>query len=194
VYSSPAIDCQGRIYIGSDDGSLYALEPDGSLAWSHETAGRVLTTPAIAPDGTIYFGSEDGFLYAMTPQGKLQWSFAADGPIRVSSPSLATDGTIYFGTDSGVLHAVAPDGSERWSISLGGFAPINTRPLIDGSGAVYVGSELEQVYLIDASGQELAVFDVNASASSWDPPSDMVLRDDGMLMVGSGSVLWAIGF
>jgi len=33
VFSTPVIDQDGRIYIGSADQYFYTLEPDGSLAW-----------------------------------------------------------------------------------------------------------------------------------------------------------------
>ncbi|MEF8836175.1 MAG: PQQ-binding-like beta-propeller repeat protein, partial [Candidatus Thermoplasmatota archaeon] len=53
VYSSPAIDSDGTIYVGSYDNNLYALNPDGTEKWSFSTGGSVYSSPAIGSDGTI---------------------------------------------------------------------------------------------------------------------------------------------
>ena len=52
-YSSPAIGTDGTIYVGSDDGNLYAVNPDGTLEWTFATGGNVYSSPAIGNDGTI---------------------------------------------------------------------------------------------------------------------------------------------
>jgi len=65
TYSSPAIGADGTIYIGCDDGSLYALNPDGTQKWAFLTGGAVESSPAIGADGTVYVGSFDGKLYAI---------------------------------------------------------------------------------------------------------------------------------
>jgi outer membrane protein assembly factor BamB len=67
VYSSPAVGGDGTIYVGSADGQLYAINPDGSLKWSFPTVSSVISSPAIGGDGTIYVGSYDYKLYAIGP-------------------------------------------------------------------------------------------------------------------------------
>ena len=74
--SSPAIDSDGTIYVGSNDHRLYALKPDGTKKWEFATGGKVQSSPAIASDGTIYFGSLDNKLYAVKPNGTKKWEFA----------------------------------------------------------------------------------------------------------------------
>lgn len=66
VYSSPSIGPDGTIYVGSGNGKLYAINPDGTLRWSFATGDRVFSSPAIGPDGTVYFGSWDGRFYAVS--------------------------------------------------------------------------------------------------------------------------------
>ncbi|MDB4805128.1 immunoglobulin domain-containing protein, partial [bacterium] len=56
VYSSPAIGSDGTIYVGSNSGNLYAINPDGTQKWAFETGGGVSSSPAIGSDGTIYVG------------------------------------------------------------------------------------------------------------------------------------------
>jgi outer membrane protein assembly factor BamB len=64
VQSSPAVDKNGDIYIGSGL-SMYALHPDGTLKWKFTTGSGVISSPAINVDGVVYFGSLDGNLYAI---------------------------------------------------------------------------------------------------------------------------------
>ena len=37
VWSSPAVGSDGTVYVGSDDGYLYAINPAGTLKWSYQT-------------------------------------------------------------------------------------------------------------------------------------------------------------
>ena len=63
VYSSPAIDAQGTIYVGSTGGSVFAINPNNSLKWNYTTGGAVFSSPTIGADGSVYVGSYDGKLY-----------------------------------------------------------------------------------------------------------------------------------
>jgi FOG: WD40-like repeat len=65
VIASPVIAAEGTVYIGSRDGYLYAINPDGTLKWKFKTGGMIHSTPAIDNKGTVYIGSDDGYLYAI---------------------------------------------------------------------------------------------------------------------------------
>jgi outer membrane protein assembly factor BamB len=65
VKSSPAIAADGTIYIGSNDNSLYAFDPDGTERLRFIVGGSVNSGPSIGTDGTIYFSSSDGKLNAL---------------------------------------------------------------------------------------------------------------------------------
>jgi hypothetical protein len=70
IRGSPTIAGDGAIIFGSDDGHLYALNPDGTLRWKFPAVGSIAAVrskPAIGPDGIIYFGADDGKLYAIDP-------------------------------------------------------------------------------------------------------------------------------
>ncbi len=58
---SPAIGSDGTIYIGSDEGMLYALEDKDTyynIKWSYPVSNYIAeASPAIGSDGTIYMGS-----------------------------------------------------------------------------------------------------------------------------------------
>ena len=59
------MDSEGTVYIGSSDGSLYAIDSKGELKWRYQTEGWIESSPLIGADGTIYFGSNDNHLYAI---------------------------------------------------------------------------------------------------------------------------------
>src|SRR5262245_23099114 len=65
VFLSSPLVVNGRVYFGSSDGNIYALEEkSGLLEWKFETKGIVHASPAIAGN-TIYIGSWDSYLYAL---------------------------------------------------------------------------------------------------------------------------------
>ena len=64
VYSSPAV-VEGMVYLGSDDGNLYAFDTEtGVVVWNFTTGGRILASPAVEHD-IVYVGSYDKNLYAL---------------------------------------------------------------------------------------------------------------------------------
>jgi outer membrane protein assembly factor BamB len=57
--SSPAI-AGGLVYIGCDDGHIYALDfATGAVRWQHRTGGPVQSSP-LPGDGCVWVGSDDG--------------------------------------------------------------------------------------------------------------------------------------
>ena len=76
VASSPAIGVDGTVYIGSDDGMLYAVSADGTLIWASDTGDDVRSSPSIAPDGTVYVGSHSRAVYALRggPPSETAWT------------------------------------------------------------------------------------------------------------------------
>jgi len=110
--SSPAIDSEETIYIGSRDpgppegyynSRLYAINPNGTLKWSYLTGRGISSSPTIGLDGTIYFGSQ-GMVYSLNPDGTLKWSYST-GYIFRSELIISIDGTIYF-SDKDYLYAI----------------------------------------------------------------------------------------
>ncbi len=141
VYSSPAIDKDGIIYIGSNDWNLYAINSNGTEKWRFKTGGGVSSSPAIAEDGTIYVGSENGKLYAIDPNGIEKWSTRIGSSWVYSSPVIDDDGIIYVGSVGSVngnICAVYPNGTKKWDTTLGGM--VFSSPVLDNDGSVYCGS------------------------------------------------------
>jgi outer membrane protein assembly factor BamB len=127
VYSSPAI-VDNVLYIGSDNGILYALNAQtGGANWTYPTGGAIKSSPAVFY-GKVYFLSTDGFVYALdAATGALVWSVLIDPPLppRVnfwpwSSPAVHS-GRVFIASSNGLLYCLnAFNGAIIWSTFIGG--------------------------------------------------------------------------
>jgi len=61
-YSSPAVDGEGRIFVGTDMGVFYILNPDGTIYFRYDTGAGILTHPAIS-DGKVFIASTAGRIF-----------------------------------------------------------------------------------------------------------------------------------
>ena len=176
ILSSPAI-AGDKLYFGSSDHSLYALDlATGALKWKFKSAGRITSSPAVSA-GVVYFGSFDGNFYAVdAATGQLKWKFQTGGERRfaakhlhgaepaaetmpdpfdfyLSSP-VVWNGGVYFGSgDTNVYALEAASGNLKWKFKTGDV--VHGSPAIS-DGDLYVGSWDSYFYALDASsGKEI---------------------------------------
>jgi uncharacterized repeat protein (TIGR01451 family) len=199
VESSPAV-VNGVVYIGSDDGNLYALNAStGQKLWSFSTGSgqRILDAPAVA-NGMVYIGSYDGILYALNANtGKQLWSFVTGTNPVVGAPTVV-NGVVYVsGGIPETLYALnGSTGKMLWSDgnSIGGW---NSAAM--ANGVVFIGSFDNNLRAIDArSGRVLWSY---AVADGFVDSSPAVA--DGVVYIGSwdgavyavkasnGALLWS---
>ena len=102
IYSSPVIDEDGTIYVGSNDQYLYAVNQDGTLKWKYLTLRTIATSPLISSDGTIYVAAGTGAdpaygsLYAFDHSGNMKWKYQLKGYPNLNDPTISKDGkTVY---------------------------------------------------------------------------------------------------
>lgn len=165
IESSPAVGADGTVYVGCDDGKLYALNPANGVArWEFSTGTFITSSPAIGADGRIYFGAGDSRLHALNSDLTPRWSFLTGDWID-SSPAIGVDGTIYFGSFDKLVYAVTREGDLKWSFPTGG--RILSSPAIGADGTVYVGSADQRLYAFTPEGTKkwdyLANGDIQAS-------------------------------
>src|SRR5436309_1642443 len=129
--SSPAV-ANGFVYVGSQDGNLYAFDAaTGQKKGVANVGNSTSSSPTIA-DGLIYIGSDNGNLYAFdaTMAGQSNWVpkwVAATNPATptkqrgiASSPAVA-DGLVYVSSRDGKLYAFdASTGQPKWVASTKG--------------------------------------------------------------------------
>ena len=107
--SCPIVDKDGTVYIGAEDGYVYAVSSGGNEKAKYKTEARVSSTPAITEDSFLYFGSEDGSFYmvnlAETNADKQMTTYQADAELS-ASPAVGDDGKIYIASENGILWAI----------------------------------------------------------------------------------------
>ncbi len=171
IFSSPVIDRDGVIYIGSADAYFYAIKPDGSLLWKKKLGELVDSAALVGSDGTIYFGSGDGNLYAVDPKtGKDRWKFQPRGGAFITwfegNVAMGPDGTLYAGNDDFRLYAVDPKtGKERWSYKVGD--QIWSAAAVDKKGVLYFGSNDLSLRAVDLDKAAANPADVGKKALLW---------------------------
>jgi outer membrane protein assembly factor BamB len=147
IISSPAIGTDGTIYIGSHNGYLHALNPDGTEKWAFDTDGYAFT-PVLGNSGTIYVVSNLFEMLAINPNGTMKWIYEApfNGGYINFVFALDMDETIYFGTSEGKLHKLDSLGNELWKVQLGESNTGANYPTIGTDGTIYVASGLNATH------------------------------------------------
>jgi outer membrane protein assembly factor BamB len=172
VRSSPTV-AGDAVYVGSDDGTLYALDRrTGTVRWRRAFAGGVSSTPAAAAglvfvattDQCVALDGRDGAERWRVPFGRelgFPWGHESGDRYR-SSPVVAGDALV-IGAGDGVLRAVdAATGAIRWTHDLG--AVIRSSPAV-ADGIVFVGAADGSVYAVDlATGRRRWRFDTEGRA------------------------------
>ena len=103
ITSSAAV-ANGMVYVGSFDGTVYALDArNGTLAWSYQTGGAIWSSPEVV-NGVVYIGSTDDKVYALNAKsGVLLWTYST-GFYVYASPAVV-NGVVYIGSG---------DKNKRW--------------------------------------------------------------------------------
>ncbi|HEY3778805.1 MAG TPA: PQQ-binding-like beta-propeller repeat protein [Rhizomicrobium sp.] len=171
-FSSPAV-VNGVVYIGTDDGYLFAYSADGcgggiceTPLWKSTYIPQVIDSPAVA-NGIVYVGSQTNYFSAA---GKLD-AFAADGcgqsvcaplwqgdagpdSIIESSPAV-WKGLVFVGAYDGKLYAFNAQGCGKrhctpvWVGTLG--AGTVSSPVIY-KRTVFIGANDGKLYAFNATG------------------------------------------
>jgi outer membrane protein assembly factor BamB len=168
IFSTPVIDAEERIYVGSADRSFYMLDPhdraadeDGmAVAWKHNLNGIIDSAACLGKDGTVYVPAGDGQLHAYTPDGTEKWALdiltnRTKAQFTFSSNYwfegnvvLGPDGMLYAGNDDFFLYKIDPaSGKVIWKILTGFF--IWSAFAFSGDGKAYIAGFDQLLYAVD---------------------------------------------
>lgn len=160
VKSSPII-VNGVVYIGSDDGHLYALDAaTGELKWKYNAGKPVRSSPAVM-NGTLFSICPAGVFALDAATGAEKWSLKQslwdDSPIVIPGPMKLQDGSSIEGTVfysqpwKGLVGLDSATGREVWRLR-------DTH----GPGSKGNSAALHRGYLIYFRGSQATVL-VNAN-------------------------------
>jgi outer membrane protein assembly factor BamB len=179
IYSSPAV-VGGVVYIGANDGNLYAFDAAGvtncsgtpricAPLWTGPTGEGIGTSSPAVVGGVVYVGARDDKLYAFDAAGVTNcsgtpricaplWTASTAGIVE-SSPAVA-GGVVYVGSALNRFYAFDAAGVTNCSGTPKTCAPLWTAttgesvyssPAVAG-GVVYVGASDRNLYAFDAAG------------------------------------------
>jgi outer membrane protein assembly factor BamB len=173
--SSPAV-VGDRIYFGSGDGNVYAVDTHGVLQWKFETGNVVHASPAVA-NGIVYVGSYDGRFYAIdAATGQQRWMFqgGVDPAIHnqqgFQSSACVADGTAYVGSRDAHVYALdAATGRRKWDYPTSK-SWVNATPAVR-DGLVYAAtSDSSRFFALEARTGRLR-FNFDARAFVFSSPA-----------------------
>jgi outer membrane protein assembly factor BamB len=149
--SSPLVQNE-RVYLGSQDGTVYALSAhSGRILWRYHAGGPVKSALAYSR-GRVYFGDYGGSVTALRARnGSVDWRSGAGGEVY-ATPAVAF-GRVYVGSKGGSVSAFsAASGRRLWSHGTGSY--VYAAPAVAAvpgmHPAVFVGSYSGQFMALNA--------------------------------------------
>ncbi|VFP87378.1 outer membrane protein assembly factor BamB [Candidatus Erwinia haradaeae] len=108
-----------HIYVGTERAKIFSINTmDGSVDWTQNVAGEVLSAPVIS-DYIVLVHTSNGMLQGLDQNnGSIKWSINLDTPtlsLRGQSEPTITLGTVVIGSDNGYISAInINDGQIIW--------------------------------------------------------------------------------
>jgi outer membrane protein assembly factor BamB len=157
----------GRIYFGSEDGTVYALDArTGAVRWTFRASGAVKAALALS-GGNLFFGSYGGRVYSIrASDGRQVWStgtsgasFGLAGGNFYSTPAVAF-GRVYIGNTDGRMYSFsAGSGRLAWARATGAY-------VYSSPAAATVPGDTPTVWFGSYNGTFYAV-DAKSGATRW---------------------------
>ncbi|HEY3666384.1 MAG TPA: PQQ-binding-like beta-propeller repeat protein [Polyangiaceae bacterium] len=126
----------GSVCVGTADGYIHALSPDGSYRWSYSVHGAVLHRPLFA-SGLWYIATSANRIYALTRDGSLYWVFKPPSTID-SELALDEGGLLFFAATDRYLYGVTSHGGVSVRAQLG---ELKAGPSTAPDGAVWAENQ-----------------------------------------------------
>jgi outer membrane protein assembly factor BamB len=148
IWSSCAIDKDGIVYISSNDGQMWAFNPDLTVKWNYkyEYDGEfyeAFASPILTPNGLVIMGNEKGYFIGHDKTtGALKWRYPdTDNPPEEwwRTPSVNQEGVLVVGSEkSGKYFGIdSHDGRLVWETPEIGLET-GCFPAIADDGTIYV--------------------------------------------------------
>jgi outer membrane protein assembly factor BamB len=213
IQSTPAVDAGGRLFLGSSDNMLRAINPDGNVVWSapipisSPLASSLLSSPALSTDSKfVYIGSSGDSMWAFnTTNGSVAWVFTIDSGIRIgtwkSSPVVSASGAVFAAFVDNFIYALnGTTGDLLWRFSK--HAAIDGSGVIGANGELYIFDYFELLAINSSTGTLLWSFapPVNIRRDTSISPA---VGDDNVVFIStyddtlyaldgtSGSLIWS---
>ena len=153
-------DGKDAVIVGSEIGSLFALDSNGKLLWSFSAEDAIKASALVTDINNdkkleVIFGSNDNFVYALNNKGKLLWKSKAKSGIE-TTPAIIKDkqNQIIFGSNDGTIYSIDNKGKILWEFKTED--KITAQPTIgkldNENFHIIVGSTDGNLYALDYKG------------------------------------------
>ncbi len=140
LWTPPAINADGTLFLTTDAGRLVSLTPQGKIRWSVKLGNEISSAPTIGPDGMVYV-SADSF-YSFTPKGKRRWALAVPEDAYFFAAAVPDrDGNLVVGNFDGHIYTIRPDGKIRWRLPVPDEDEIRTEVIYGPEGTTFWGTD-----------------------------------------------------
>ena len=126
---------QGRIYIGTESGSLYSLDQeDGKELWRFQAEEAIRSTPVPA-EGKVIFGCDDHRLYILNRRGGLIGTYEAED--KIQSPLLVDGQSVFFGSNDDRFTCFDLKSKRvKWRLKTG--CLLSAAPIVDKKRVIFL--------------------------------------------------------
>ena len=179
---SSAVIHAGRVYIGSQDKHLYALDFNtGEKIWAFAGQAGIEAPPTVVDDQVV-IGDSDGMVYAVEAEtGDLIWSHETGGEIAGAAnvwvrPNQGT--RLLIGSYDSKVHCLNADtGDPVWAFETGSY--VNGTPAVSGDICAFGGCDAFVYVLRLSDANVVAKIDTGSYVAS------SVVLDEGRLYTGN---------
>ncbi|MCP4450168.1 MAG: PQQ-binding-like beta-propeller repeat protein [Planctomycetes bacterium] len=178
---SSAVVQGGRVYIGSADKHLYALDLDsGKKIWAFKADSPIEAPPMVLRD-TVYVGDLGGLLYAVDANsGEKRWTYETDGEVAgaVNWASLGERLCVLVGSHDAYVHCLdARTGEPIWRFETESY--VNGTVAVSGDLCAFGGCDAFVYVVRIADANEVARIDAGAYVAS------STVLDEGRVYAGN---------
>ncbi|MCK4640087.1 MAG: PQQ-binding-like beta-propeller repeat protein [Candidatus Marinimicrobia bacterium] len=164
VSSSPVIDNDGTVYVGSEDGKVYAVDPGGNQLWSKSLGEGVFAAPCIGTENHLFVTCKNNKVYALNKTtGDTLWTYTTGGQIY-SSPVISSFGYLYVGSLDNKVYALTSDAGDLvWTFTGSGKFYASPALTIDESKLI-IGDQSGKLYALNPhTGEKLWEYPANSA-------------------------------
>ena len=159
-----AVGDDGLVYMAAGR-TLYAVRPQGDIAWRFAAKGKIFTAPALGGGGLVVVGSQDDSVYGVRA-GKVVFATNLGADVD-GAATLGDDDSIFVGTDAGEVVKLDAHGVIQWRRATFGFVrgPLSLAANGDVFAGVY-GPTPAQLRLEPSGGAIVGRFPVPGTGST----------------------------
>lgn len=173
IFSTPVVDGDGNVYIGSADTYFYKFAPDGSVLWKFKTGGIIDSSALLDDQGRVCFGAGDSYVYCLDREtGSVLWKSAAHSVEEVEklygiktynvnwfegNLGMLPDGTLLAPNDNYLLYSLNRATGEKGTIYPADEMIWSLPALNTATNRIFFASDnqiLRNVYAYDMDGRQ----------------------------------------